>query len=197
MFKIISFFVLIIYLALQAPTHAKNVSNIIVKGNDRISDETIIMFSKVNQNEVIDNNKLNLFLKNLYDTNFFENVSVYIDDKNLVIEVIEAPIIESITISGISAKKIESGIKNLLNLKSRSSYNEFLMSQEKQIIKNYLKDLGYYFADVTTIIKSLSNNLVDVEHKITLGNKSKIKKISFIGNKVFKDSKLSSLSISE
>ena len=44
---------------------------------------------------------------------------------------------------------------------------------------------------------SIENNKVDLVFNIDLGNKSKIKKISFIGNKIFKDNKLRSLIISE
>ena len=52
-------------------------------------------------------------------------------DKNLVsITVDEAPIIDKIFLNGIKAKKIEQKIKDDLILKSRSSYNEFQLSQD-------------------------------------------------------------------
>ena len=51
--------------------YAEKVEKIIVSGNERISNETIIIFSEINLNEDLNENKLNLILKNLYKTNFF------------------------------------------------------------------------------------------------------------------------------
>ena len=48
-----------------------------------------------------------------------------------------------------------------------------------------------------TVVESLENNLVKVTHDVDLGEKAKIKKISFLGDKVFKDNKLRNLIISE
>ena len=61
----------------------------------------------------------------------------------------------------------------------------------------FLKTSGYYFAEVETVVQNLDNNLVKLNHIINLGEKAKIKKISFLGNKIFKDNKLRSLIISE
>ena len=48
-----------------------------------------------------------------------------------------------------------------------------------------------------TFIEELDNNRINLTHKIDLGNKAKINKISFVGNKVFKDGKLRGAIISE
>ena len=48
-------------------------------------DETIIMFSDINLNENVDNNELNLILKNLYDSNFFENIIIDLTKNTLTI----------------------------------------------------------------------------------------------------------------
>ena len=71
------------------------------------------------------------------------------------------------------------------------------MSQEEQRIKSTLKKFGYYFSEVETYIENLENNMVNITYKVELGNKAKIKKISFIGDKIFKDKKLRNIIISE
>ena len=71
------------------------------------------------------------------------------------------------------------------------------MINEVQSIETTLKSLGYYFAKVDPIIENLDNNLVSIEYKIELGDKAKIGKISFLGNKIFKDKKLKNIIISE
>ena len=60
-----------------------------------------------------------------------------------------------------------------------------------------LKSKGYYFAEIDTYTEDLENNMVNLIHKIDLGNKGKINKITFLGNKIFKDRKLRSLILSE
>ena len=92
-----------------------------ILGNDRISKDTIIMFSDILPNDKIDTQKLNIILKNLYETNFFENVSVLFEDSILEIKVIENPIIERINFEGIKSNKINDLIKKNIILKSRSS----------------------------------------------------------------------------
>ena len=72
------------------------VSEIVILGNERVSDETVIMFSDVKINENIDTEKLNTILNELYETNFFENVSVSLKNSKLEIKVVEFPIISNI-----------------------------------------------------------------------------------------------------
>ena len=69
-------------------------------------------------------------LKNLDNTNFFDNVSVEIRNNKLIINVVESPIIENVNYSGIKSQKIKKILENL-SLKSRSSYNEFLLRRIK------------------------------------------------------------------
>ena len=64
-------------------------------------------------------------------------------------------------------------------------------------ISKILKDFGYYFSNIEILVEDLNDNKVNVTYKIELGDKSKIRKITFLGNKVFKDRKLKSVILSE
>ena len=173
------------------------VSEIVILGNERVSDETIIMFSDVKINENIDTEKLNKILINLYDSNFFENVSISLKKNKLEITVDEFPIIDNIKYSGIKSKTIKKEITQNLKLKSRSSLNPLFLEDDKEQIVLKLKNLGYYFSNIEIFLEDLQDNRINVEYKINLGEKAKIKKITFIGDKVYKDSKLRSLIVSE
>ena len=159
-------------------------------GNDRISDETIKLFISVDINEEINNVKLNKILKNLYETNFFKDISLEFVNQILLVNVKENPIIENILYKGIKSKRILEIIKQGTVINQRSSYNENLIKKEKQKIENILKELGYYNSSLNIYVDKSKNNLVSITYDINLGKKSKIKKITFIGNKVFKDKKL-------
>ena len=155
------------------------------------------MFSQVDIGQDIKINDLNDVLKNLYGTNFFDDVSLKFEKNKLLILVKENHLIESVTYNGIKSKTLEEEITKDLKLKSRSSYNEILLNDDKKAILSSLKISGYYFAKLDVDLVSIENNKVDLVFNISLGNKSKIKKITFIGNKIFKDNKLRSLIISE
>ena len=136
-------------------------------------------------------------MKNLYDSNFFENIVIDFTNNILKISVIEFPIIEDIIFKGIKADKIQDEINKNVVLKPRSSFNKTIFIEDQKSILSTLKNLGYYFSSINSYIEDLGDNRVNLINDITLGDKAKIKKISFIGNKIFKDRKLRNIIVSE
>ena len=185
------------FLVFSSFSFSEIIKKIEITGNNRISDETILMFSKVDTGQSVKNNKINQILKDLYNSNFFNNVSVKIEKNILFIKVDEAPLIKEIKITGVKAEKFKKIIKDSLILKPRGSFNDFLLTKEITIIRSQLKSAGYYFATIDPFIELLDDNMVSIDYKIDLGEKSKIGKISFIGDKIYKDSKLKSVIVSE
>ena len=194
--KITLYFISIFFLTINL-SFSEKINSISVSGNERISDETVIMFANVSEMSEIDVNEINLILKNIYDSNFFKNVEVNLSDNVLFINVEELPIIENILIKGIKADKIKNKVFKDLLLKQRSSYNEVSLESDLKKVKSNLQELGYFFSDVEIILSDLDNNKVNLEYNVNLGEKAKIKKIKFIGNKIFKDKKLKNIIISE
>ena len=94
---------------------AQKIEKIIVKGNERVSDETIIIFSEINIGDEIATIDINSVLKKIYNSNFFENVNVDIDNSKVLINVVENPIIQNVEIQGIKAKKNLDLIKKKFN----------------------------------------------------------------------------------
>ena len=134
MFKFISkFFILFFLLTDLAKTEEFN--NILINGNDRVSDETILVFSDISNKNFLDENSINDVLIKLYDSGFFKNISIVIKNKNLIINVEENPIIQTVFIEGIKKKKLEESLYGVLTLKNRSSFNSVLVKKDvKQII---------------------------------------------------------------
>ena len=196
MFKF--FFQLILFVIfLTFSSHSKNYEKILVNGNERISNETILVFSEIKDNKVLDENSINEILKKLYKSGFFKDVTVKIENNNLIIEVLENPIVQTVFIEGIKRKKTEESLYEILSLKDRSSYNSALIKKDEAAILSFLKGDGYYFSNVTSSYQDLGDNKIDLLYQIELGEKSKISKISFIGDKKFKNSTLKNIIISE
>ena len=185
------------FLIFSSFSFSEIIKKIEITGNNRISDETILMFSNVDTGQSVKNNKINKILKDLYNSNFFNDVSVKIEKNTLFINVDEAPLIKDIKITGVKAEKFKKLIRDSLILKARGPFNDFLLTKEKNIIRSQLKTAGYYFSNVDPSIELLDDNMVSIDYVVDLGEKSKIGKISFIGDKIFKDNKLKSVIVSE
>ena len=105
-FKLILFF-LAINLFLIKNSYSEIVKEIKVIGNDRISSKTIETFANVSINDNLDQSNINQILKDLYNTNFFNNVTITLKNNVLMISVYENPIINKIQIDGIKSKRIK------------------------------------------------------------------------------------------
>ena len=104
LFKIISLTILFNCLFLSY-SNSEIIKEIKIDGNDRITDEIILMFSDIEPGQDINNSKINAIIKNLYETNFFDNVSVTLENNKILINVDEAPLVEKITIKGFKDDK--------------------------------------------------------------------------------------------
>ena len=197
--RIINFYLFFILISLFTIKicYSEIINKIEITGNERIADQTILMFSKIKIGSDLKKNEINNLLKSIYDTNFFKDVEVSLKNNKLLINVVENPIIESIKINGIKSNTLKEKILSNVELKSRSSYNKTLLKKSLDLMYLSLKDSGYYFSNIDIDLIELDNNKVNLIFNFNLGNKAKIKKITFVGNKIFKDNKLRSLIISE
>ena len=110
---------LILIILFVGKVNAEVLKDIIVTGNERVSSQTIISFSKIETGSDVSKNQLNDALKNIYETNFFEDVSLDINSGILNINVKEFPVIQNIEFNGIKRKKTIELLKDQMFLKSR------------------------------------------------------------------------------
>ena len=103
--KFIFYFILVF--TITTISNAEIVKKINVTGNNRIADESIIVFGAININENYDARKLNDILKNLYQTDFFSNVKLNLKNNVLNIIVSENPIIKNIVFKVLKQKNIK------------------------------------------------------------------------------------------
>ncbi len=196
MFKNILFSFLFLVLCLSN-SNSEIIKNIEIYGNERISKNTILMFSDILVGQDLKPIETNEILKNLYNSDFFENVEIIFENNILKIKVLELPIIQNVNIEGVKSNKIRDKLSESIIFKERTSYNEIYLNEDKNNLINILQNSGYYFANIEIYVEDLSDNKVNITYKIDLGEKSKIKQITFLGNKIFKDKKLKSVILTE
>ena len=168
-----------------------------IDGNNRVSNQTIIMFSNLNIGDNADNDILNEALKDLYYTDYFKEVSISFDNGLLNIKVEENPIIQSVIVNGIKNNRINEKIRDVTLKIEKYPFVENKINEQVRLINNILKSNGYYFVDIKTSIKKNENNTVNLTYDVELGEIAKIKKINFIGDKKFRDNSLRNVIISE
>ena len=176
---------------------AEIISDLRVEGNNRVSNETIYIFSKIKKGDDLSNADLNDALKRLYETNFFEDVKLSLENKILTIKVIEYPVVQEIIINGIKRKKTVEEIKEQVILKEKNPFRKSLIQRDLNTLLNIFKQSGFYFAEVDVEIKDNKNDTVDLIYNVNSGEKATISEIKFIGDKIFKDRKLHSVITSE
>ena len=171
--------IFLIYVCFLISVKAEIVNKIIISGNERISNETIEIFSGITINDDISDNKLNLILKDLYKTNYFKNVNISLKKNVLNISVEEYPIIQTINYKGIKSNKLLKSIIDEKLIKEKSPYNDLFLKKEINRTISKIKELGYYNSKIQTSVETLDNNLVNINFIFDLGEKAKIKKYLF------------------
>ena len=178
-------------------SNAQIINDVELVNNNRISKETVITYGDIKLNQEYTFEAINEVLKNLYNTNFFENIKIDIVSNKLIITVKENKLIQNIFIEGIKSSSLENEIKKNLFSKNKSPFLENKVKEDANRILNSLNNSGFYFAKVLPKIIENENETVNLTFEINLGDKAKIKKIEFIGDKKVKDRTLRNIIISE
>ena len=121
--KIFANFILIFTIFFNTSVFADKIDSIKIIGNKRVSNETILLFSKISKNsEITNENELNNIFKNLYETNFFSDIKISFENSILTIVVEENPIIQKVEFKGIKSNKLQESVYKNLILKNKSSF---------------------------------------------------------------------------
>ena len=188
---------LIIILFFILPVNAEVLKEFQVEGNERISAETIKVYGDINIGIDYTNEDLNKVLKNLYSTNFFENINLELKDGILKIFVKEYAVVNSISLDGEASNNIKNQILERLSTKEKGSYIPNQLNNDVNLLKKIYATMGYNFANVNVKVEKFSENRVNILYNIEKGNKTYIKKINFIGDKKIRDNKLRDIIASE
>ena len=151
------------------------VNKVKVTGNERITLESIIVFGDIKMGENYEVQDVNLLIKKLYETNFFSDIKIKIASGELVINVTENPIVNSIVFDGEKADKYVDALTPLLTLREKTSFVSTYVKSDINIVKEFYRHLGFYFAKINLNVEELSNNRVNLIYKIDKGEKAKIR----------------------
>ena len=150
--KQIFFAFILSFLIFSAKSYAEIVNKVEAKGNERISLETIVIFGDIVIGKNYESSDINALIKKLYETNFFSNISVELQNGKLSINVKENPIINKIVFKNEKAEKFKEKIRELLTLREKTSFMSNYVKSDINIIKEFYRSLGFYFVEITAEI---------------------------------------------
>ena len=176
---------------------AEIVENIKISGNERISEETIKVYGDFKLKQDLNEQDLNNILKNLFSTNFFEDIKINLKNNILFVEVKEYPVINQIIIFGETSKRIRDQLKEIISIKENKAFIQSNVLRDVALIKKLYSSVGYNNSKVEIKTKNIDKNNLDLLIEINKGQESRIKSISFIGDKKIRDGRLRNIIASE
>ena len=190
-------YLILFFLFINTNLSAEVVQNITVSGNDRISKETIRVYGEIELNKNYSTPEVNKILKNLYKTEFFEDVKISLANGVLNIIVKEYAVTNSIDLRPEKSTQIKKKILQLLSLQEKDSFIENKIAEDVNQIKKIYASMGFNFVNVEAKIEKFDDSRVNVVYFLEKGKKTNISKINFIGDKKIKEKRLRDIIVSE
>ena len=165
------------------------VRTIAVAGAQRLEPQTIVSYIQLRPGDVWSPAVGDQVLKDLSATELFSDYNVVNNSGDVVITVVENPVINRIILEGnerIKNDKILPEIK----LAPRQIFTRSKVRADVARIIELYKRQGRFAATVEPQSVQLSQNRVDVVFEINEGPKSKVRQINIIGNEKFSDGDL-------
>ena len=171
------------------PAQSPVVQRIIVQGNERIEQATVLSYLPIQPGESVDSTKIDMALKALFRTDLFSDVKIDFVDGDMTIRVVENPIINRVIFEGNSGLK-EDKLRDEVSVRPRGIFTRGKAQQDVQRIVELYRKSGRISATVTPQIIELPQKRVDLIFKIDEGPKSGVLRVNFLGNKAFSDNDL-------
>lgn len=165
------------------------ISDIRVEGNQRIEAETVRSSMVVGIGDRMDPARIDQSLKTLFETGLFADVTIRRAGDALVVTVVENPIINQRVFEG-NRRLSDEVLQAEVQLRPRVVYTRARISNDVQRILQLYRRAGRFSARVEPKVIQLPQNRVDLVFEIDEGALTKIRRISFVGNRKFSDGQL-------
>ncbi|WP_309646719.1 outer membrane protein assembly factor BamA [Phenylobacterium sp.] len=172
------------------------ITRIIVRGNERIEQSTVLSYLPIQPGETLDPAKADLALKTLFRTDLFADVRVELQGGDMIVTVVENPIINKVVFEGNSGLK-EEKLRDEVTVRPRGIFTRAKVQQDVQRIIELYRRSGRISAAVTPKIVELPQKRVDLIFEIDEGPKSGVLRVNFLGNKEFSDNDLRDVVVTE
>ena len=169
--------------AFSAETQSKagTVRSIRVEGTQRIEPETVLSYIIIKPGDPHDASTMDLSLKRLFRTGLFADVVIRRFGDDIVVRVVENPIINRVAFEGNKALD-DDKIGEEVEITPRTVFTRARVQGDVTRVIELYRRSGRFAAKVTPKVVQLPQNRVDLIFEIVEGPVTGIGKINFVGN---------------
>lgn len=175
----------------QPANYGETIRTIVVEGNQRIEDRTIQSYLLVEPGDPFDPDRIDLSLKTLFATGLFADASFEKSGSDLIVRVVENPIINRVIFEGNNAID-DDKMREEIEVAPRGIFTAARVQADVQRILELYRQSGRFAASVEPQYKPLEQNRVDLVFVINEGPVTGVRSINFIGNDAYSDGRLRS-----
>ncbi|WP_269513309.1 outer membrane protein assembly factor BamA [Brevundimonas subvibrioides] len=179
------------------PTETGVVNRILVQGNQRIDQTTVLSYLPIQPGDTIDPVVLDVAIRTLTRTQLFADVQIGLQDNgDLIIRIVENPIINQVVFEGNGSIK-EDKLREEVTISPRGIYTRARVQEDVGKLIELYRLSGRISATVTPKLVQLEQNRVDVVFEIDEGPETGVQAITFLGNQAFSDSELQEVMVTK
>ena len=169
------------------------IHSIEIQGNKRVDDSNILYYIKSKVGEPISSLRIRKDIENIYGLGQFSNIRVETEPAESGgvrrIDILEEiPSVGEVEFSGNSM-----AVEDLLDeiaIRRGIAFEDHLIQDTIQKLTAFYHEKGYFLVEIKVSTRTTPDGLVDVNIGIREGEKVKIQKILFVGNKAIDDDEL-------
>ncbi len=184
--------------AASGPDASLKVVRIAVEGNQRISDEAVLHLMTIKVGDPYDEALLKEEFKRIWARGLFDDLSIESRDveggKAVIVHIAEKSVVNSLAYDEskvIGETQIEDALKNRnCQIAVGEPVDYTVLKKAEEAIKSLLNQKGYLDAEVFARTKETGNGNLEVRFEITEGSKTRIRSITFVGNRVYSSRRL-------
>ena len=165
------------------------VTKITVKGAQRIEPGTVKSYLLIREGDALDPLRVDRSLKSLFATGLFADVNFQRRGGELIVNVVENPVINRIAFEGNQEIDNES-LESESSLRPRVIYTRSKVQADVKRILTLYRRKGRFAVSVEPKVIQLPQNRIDLVFEIKEGDSTTIKSIRFVGNKKYSDRRL-------
>ena len=168
------------------------IKEIRVEGLQRIEIGTVFNYLPVNVGDTFNEQRAAEAVRALFKTGFFSDVSLDRQGQVLIVKVVERPSISKVNITGnkdVKTEDLNDALKRI-GLTAGRVFDRSLLEQVKRELERQYFARGKYGVKISSEVKPLERNQVEVNLKIDEGQVALIRRIAVVGNHAFSEKTL-------
>ena len=165
------------------------IQSIQVAGNQRIEANTIASYLLFAPGDPYSETRLDTSIKTLYATGLFADVAIDPRDGNVLVTIVENPIINRVILEGNKSLKTDK-ITDEIDAEPRAIFSRSNVQEDVTRIIELYRQSGRFAATVAPKVVQQPQNRVDLIFEITEGPVTGVRRINIIGNAEFPDRRL-------